>query len=692
MLENTLEEFLSQMKSTLADFNAQFMDELTITIKKDMSMIMEDWLRRSMSSSSKPGEPLVQSAQLPIPCAAESPPPSLPHAPSPVLKGFAAWAPPPPIEVSPQVRLGQQVGSGSQYSPRSSTIGIIPNQVGVHELNDAKLSRQNSMSSKASKISSTSRRAMHRDRNESMSTKMSEEIGAGAVSVQRELGERRDSDVSEMSEQSQARLTTLRKQLSLKRMSSRRSVSSKRSGRSGRSGGRRSVVEEEENEDASSSDSDDWLASTESTSLYYKKFQSCVRSWQFEFAATFVIFSDLVVMGLRTNYAAVELNIVAPLELVVFQRLLVPLFIAELLMRVACERESFFCDRQQLGWNCFDCLIVVGSLLETSLDIESSVTEGTQTSALGGLGFRMIRIVRILRLTRMLRVARIIRFITPLRTLVTCITSTLKSLAWSLVLLGIIIYGTAIMFTDICTDYRITNLGGTTGSAEYLQIAETTFGHLPMGILTLLGVISNGKDWVEVATMIFGVDLLFGFVFCLYIAFAVFAVLNVMTGVFCQAAIESAQRDQDLMTENMLSIRARDVENLRALFQSMDTNGDGMLDLLELEECFDNQQAKTLFASLDIHLENAWQLFNLLDSEGEGQVNASDFVDLCFKVKGQAKTVDIACLTKQSKVQSKRIRQKLLDMEKHMKEQDKMIGEILITVSSTPTGNQHTDK
>jgi len=97
-----------------------------------------------------------------------------------------------------------------------------------------------------------------------------------------------------------------------------------------------------------------------------------------------------------------------------------------------------------------------------------------------------------------------------------------------------------------------------------------------------------------------------------------------------------------------------------------------MLDLLELEECFDNHDTKALFKSLDIQLDNAWQLFNLLDESGSGSVNAMDFVDLCLKVKGPAKSIDMACLSKQNK----KIRAKLAIMERDAARLDKTVRDI----------------
>eukprot|EP00931_Biecheleriopsis_adriatica_P019450 TRINITY_DN13246_c0_g4_i1.p1 TRINITY_DN13246_c0_g4~~TRINITY_DN13246_c0_g4_i1.p1 ORF type:complete len:741 (+),score=137.18 TRINITY_DN13246_c0_g4_i1:34-2256(+) len=687
VLEALMEEFLSRMKSIMMDRNAHLMSELSTKLKEDINMVMEDWLHRAIKAGQhepqRPAPTLLETKHrlLPSQGAAHSPP-------SPRSASFASLvktslsAPPllPPLPnclsspsgdaggkldhpIGAQLSMdssgssgskalsilpisGAQLSMSSYGSSGSNAFSSLPNQVDVRETNKAPrlMSRQNSLSSEASEISNYSRRA-----------KAKRQANPTASDMRRRA--------STVSEESGAKASSLRAKLSLRRQASK--ASTKSAGRR-----TRSVVEEGDDEDADTNDEDGFSSSE---ALLYSRFQTFVLSWQFELAAAFVIVSDLVVMGLQTHYAASYLSTSVPTGLALFQKVVVPLLIIEVLMRVAAERTSFFCDRQNLGWNYFDVLIVAGAVLETSLDITDEAAD-TQKGALGGLGFRMIRIVRILRLIRILRVARIIRFVTPLRTLVMCITSTLKSLVWSLVLLSIIMYGMAIMFTGVCTDYRMGSYDA--AGSEYILIAESTFGNLPMGILTLFGVVAGGRDWVDIATMIFAVDPWFGCVFCLYIAFCVFAVLNVMTGVFCQAAIESAQRDQDLVAEAMLVHRARDVDKLRTLFESMDTNGDGMLDLLELEDCFDNKQTKALFASLDIHLENAWQLFNLLDSEGQGEVNAMDFVDLCFKVKGPAKTIDVACLTKQNKENHRRIRQKLSEMNVVMTEQDKMMRDL----------------
>eukprot|EP00931_Biecheleriopsis_adriatica_P019448 TRINITY_DN13246_c0_g2_i1.p1 TRINITY_DN13246_c0_g2~~TRINITY_DN13246_c0_g2_i1.p1 ORF type:complete len:731 (+),score=126.72 TRINITY_DN13246_c0_g2_i1:177-2195(+) len=554
-----------------------------------------------------------------------------------------------PIQVG---ALGRQVDaqpSGSTYETSDSNkLSIIPNQIGEHALNKApKQSRNVSLHQETSEASGS----MHVSSSPSDGSKVSTTSSRGSRKPKR----RRASLCSVSSE---VQVSALREQLNLRRLERSRTLNQEQ-------------VAECEDEDASESDDENWPSLR---ALCYHKLQACVLSWQFEFAAAIFIVADLTVMGLQTNYAASNLNTTAPLELTALQRVIVSFVIFEILLRIVSERTNFFCDKRKLGWNCFDLLIVLGAILETSLELAGEAAGESGNGVLGGLSFRMVRMIRIFRLIRILRITRIIRFVTPLRTLVMCVTSTLKSLVWSLVLLCMIMYGMAIMLTGICTDYRMED--DAAGSAEYVYLAESTFQNLPMGVLTLFSVVAGSKDFSDIALMIFIIDPWFGGIFCLYIAFCVFAVLNVMTGVFCQAAIDSAQRDQDLVAEAMLVHKARHVEKLRTFFESIDTNEDGMLDLLELEECFDNEQTKAMFASLDIHLENAWQLFNLLDCEGNGEVNAMDFVDLCFKVKGTAKTIDIACLTKQNKQNVKKIRREISDLDAAMKDQQKMMREV----------------
>merc|ERR1712224_557395 len=64
---------------------------------------------------------------------------------------------------------------------------------------------------------------------------------------------------------------------------------------------------------------------------------------------------------------------------------------------------------------------------------------------------RMLRILRITRLLRTLRIIQVVRMVDALRTLVLSIISTFQALAWAILLLAIIVYVFAILFTQLVT-------------------------------------------------------------------------------------------------------------------------------------------------------------------------------------------------------------------------------------------------
>merc|ERR1712217_848525 len=73
------------------------------------------------------------------------------------------------------------------------------------------------------------------------------------------------------------------------------------------------------------------------------------------------------------------------------------------------------------------------------------------------------------------------------------------------------------------------------------------FGRIYLSLLTLFECITGGLDWGEVAASLMKeISPVLGFVFCFYIAFCLFAILNIITGVFVQKAQAQAQEDKDL--------------------------------------------------------------------------------------------------------------------------------------------------
>lgn len=127
-----------------------------------------------------------------------------------------------------------------------------------------------------------------------------------------------------------------------------------------------------------------------------------------------------------------------------------------------------------------------------------------------------------------------------------------------------------------------------------------------------------------------------------YIAFVFFAVMNVMTGVFCNKAIESAQKDEDVVVNLLLLEREKITRKLQAVFQdTFDDDKAGMITLSEFEDHLRDEGLKAWFASIDIDVKDGWTLFKLLDVDRTGLIQIQDFVVGCLNLRGHAKKIDI---------------------------------------------------
>merc|ERR1719424_526470 len=124
------------------------------------------------------------------------------------------------------------------------------------------------------------------------------------------------------------------------------------------------------------------------------------------------------------------------------------------------------------------------------------------------------------------------------------------------------------------------------------------------------------------------------FFFCIYVAFVVLAIMNVVTGVFVESALKSAKDDKDTVIVN----------HMRELFGAEFSGGDSELDLLEFEGLADNPRLQAYFQTIDVDPSEAGIVFKLLDVENNGTLDEDELCNGCLKLAGPAKALDLAVL------------------------------------------------
>jgi len=383
-----------------------------------------------------------------------------------------------------------------------------------------------------------------------------------------------------------------------------------------------------------------------------------VKNIYFELFFAVAIFTNSILIGVQLEVALSNSKDDGEVAFVVLQHSYAALFLVELVMRVVSDGSSFFCS-QQWKWNYIDVALLMFSLFEVIVDILSFESGSSVMGNQNLSSVRMLRIARITRLVRVLRIIRIVRFVRPLRTLVYSIGCTLKSLVSALLLLSMIIYLFGILFAQAVNDFLdgkdideqhiIGGIPGGMGSdLEDIGALRKYWGSLPRSMSTLFKSITGGVDWDVVVVSLDAVHWAWVILFHMFLAFALFAVLNVMTGVFCQSAIESARRDQDSLLPDLILQQQNYVERVTQLFHDIDSDSSGYITIGELEGSFKDDTLRARFASLGMDYTDAWTLFKL-DVCGKEVIDGEQFLAGCLKMNGVAKSIDIANLTSEHK-------------------------------------------
>eukprot|EP00439_Symbiodinium_sp_Y106_P073875 s574_g14.t1 len=304
-------------------------------------------------------------------------------------------------------------------------------------------------------------------------------------------------------------------------------------------------------------------------------------------------------------------------------------------------------------------LIVGLSMMETLIEIMASMMAVSQMDS---SHLRVMRFARLARALRGVRVIKLLRYIGALRTIIFSIISTMSSLLWTLVLLAILWYCFGVVITQIVTDdCRYPKEDGTISCDPLLVRFWSSIGE---SILTLFMAITGGLSWGEALDPLFAVSYLAVASMILYVVFAVFAVLNVVTGVFCNTAIESARADKDIAIMKQMHKHEQQVQLLREIFKEIDQDESNLISIKELKNAMEGKKMASFMHSMDISTQDIWTLFMVIDADGSGEISLEEFVLGCMQLQGPAKGLQIARMSYENTIMREELKSLRLDFRK----------------------------
>lgn len=350
--------------------------------------------------------------------------------------------------------------------------------------------------------------------------------------------------------------------------------------------------------------------------------QSIVEHPAFDYAACALIAANGVTLGLQTNDFATrdDPEDGTPTTYRLLSVIFCVLFTFELAARVAAYKWKFFTMPGWWHFNIFDTALVLLQLFEEFWNMLMGRSQRT-------MSFAFLRMLRLFASVRVLRIVRILRYIRQLRAIINSITSSMAHIFWTVCLLGIMTYILGVYLADLVATFAHDN-----------DMLAYYFGSVGASVMTLFHSISGGVSWSEPSTLLSdAVSPVMNVIYSFYICFVVFVLLNNINGVFVDAALHNGKKHQDLDTFHL----ALD------LFKQSDRDHDGELTWEEFESQLNSESMKRYFDVVDLDIAEAKTLFSLIDVDGSGKIDANEFVNACFRLRGAAKGIEFAVFVRE---------------------------------------------
>ena len=81
-----------------------------------------------------------------------------------------------------------------------------------------------------------------------------------------------------------------------------------------------------------------------------------------------------------------------------------------------------------------------------------------------------------------------------------------------------------------------------------------------------------------------------------------------------------------------------------SIFLEDDVDKSGTLSWSEFEFFLDDDEVKAYVIALDLDMASLGKIFDLLDTNGTGELDLMEFLDGCMRLEGVAKTIDVVLL------------------------------------------------
>merc|ERR1740123_2888612 len=108
--------------------------------------------------------------------------------------------------------------------------------------------------------------------------------------------------------------------------------------------------------------------------------------------------------------------------------------------------------------------------------------------------------------------------------------------------------------------------------------------------MTLFMTISGGLEWKQAAWPMVELGWVNAVLWMFYIFFMIFGMLNVLTGIFVDAAFQAMNSDRDNIIQTQIEEKHSLINLIKGVFQTSDTDGSGQVSMDEFQDLLKNHE------------------------------------------------------------------------------------------------------
>jgi len=257
-----------------------------------------------------------------------------------------------------------------------------------------------------------------------------------------------------------------------------------------------------------------------------------------------------------------------------------------------------------------------------------------------------------LRVLRIVRALRILKYATELRCMLQSVVGSVMSLFWAFAVITFIFF----LFSLALVQGMSMQITSVSLDDDAMSLTVSQFGSVGRAMYAFLICTTGGDDWVNYVNSLVPLGPLNVWVFLIGVNLTQIALMNILTGIFVEKAIQLGVPDHDARILQKRRADARIAKELCAFLNTLDSDRSGTISWKEFSAVSQDEVVESMMKVLGVDIRDAQMFFDIVAaSDPYGEVEISVLADVLMCLKGQATGFDVQALAYRTHILSKQV-------------------------------------